>query len=491
MSVLNTIANRVSRSKPAENRQVRSLHTRRGYLRGSALKRLTPITDLASLDPCLCDRAFKLPILTEFKPPDANANLCLNAGLSPILSFGQASWVRQARETRTVLETRSAPEPAETSAIHPYWNSVVASENGAKFRQDDSPRPSRDQIQPEFAPLELWDTPLDPESTVSTASEGLVVEHDSSYDSPIPFRGYRLPPHARLWQAIRAFTLSRGFSWAVAACVLVLIASTLEVPWPSSFYRPLQIIKNSLAAVGSALTRPIDERSAFFIVDDFSAGLGNWVDNGSLSVTDVGYLAVTEGVSLHSGTLNFRSYRLDFEAKILSEAVGWVVRATNTDNYYAFKLVRTDSDSQELDLLRFAVVGGVKDTLQGTTSVAVPEHVTATADFNRISVRVQDNQITTLVNGWGVDFWQDDRFDRGGVGLLADGDESALVRKLSITGNEDTWGLILYGMRETIRSVHGAFSAPFALQIVPGANNMNAAIGVSPMRQTFLLEANN
>jgi hypothetical protein len=202
-------------------------------------------------------------------------------------------------------------------------------------------------------------------------------------------------------------------------------------------------------------------------------------------LNDSGQVAVKQGLALHSGTLNLESYRMDFEAKIESQAVGWVVRAADTDNYYAFKLVEKSRDS--FDLLRYTVVEGARDAAQGVASISVPANLASAADFNRISVRVRDNQITTLINGWGVDFWQNDRFDRGGVGLLADRGESALVRKMSIAGNEDTWGLILYGTLETIRSVQDTFSAPVALQMEPGPAGLNAAMVLHPASQPFLL----
>jgi hypothetical protein len=249
--------------------------------------------------------------------------------------------------------------------------------------------------------------------------------------------------------------------------------------------RQVQRVKDPIVAITNNLSRPIKERSAFFIVDDFSSGLDHWLGSTSLSVTDSGYVAVKQGLSLHGDTLNLESYRMDFEAKIESQAVGWVVRAADTDNYYAFKLVEKGGNS--FDLLRYTVIEGARDAAQGVASISVPANLAAAADFNRISVRVRDNQITTLINGWGVDFWQNDRFDRGGVGLLAERGESALVRKMSIAGNEDTWGLILYGTLETIKSVQDTFSAPVALRFELVTVNAQAAL-LPPTAQTFLLQ---
>jgi hypothetical protein len=313
------------------------------------------------------------------------------------------------------------------------------------------------------------------------------MDDDSVYESPVAFRDFEPGRRSRPWQAIEAFFLSRGFSQAIAVCVLALFVSTLDVPWRNWFDRQVQRVKDPISAIAGNLSRPIKERSAFFIVDDFSAGLSNWMNAPSLSVTDSGYVAVKQGLALHEGTLNLESYRLDFEAKIQSQAVGWVVRAANTNNYYAFKLVEKRGKSKAFDLLRYTVVEGAKDAVQGVASIAVPPNLTAAADFNRISVRVRDNQITTLINGWGVDFWQDHRFARGGVGLLADKGESSLIRKVSIAGNEDTWGLILYGTLETIKSVQNTFATPVAMQISP-VPTANATLLMPAASPAFLLQ---
>jgi hypothetical protein len=289
-----------------------------------------------------------------------------------------------------------------------------------------------------------------------------------------------------LWQSIEAFFLSRGFSQIVAACVVVLFVSTLDVPWRRWFVNQVIRAKQPLTAFLDDLSRPIRERSAFFIMDDFTTGLEHWANNGSLALGDNGLVTVKNGVALHQGTMNLESYRLDFEAKIESKAVGWVVRARDTNNLYAFKLIESGGRSRGYDLLRYAVVDGAKQILDNTSRISVPKNLVAGNGFNRISVRVHDDQITTLVNGWGVDFWRDNRFERGGVGLLADKGESSIIQKMSISGNEDTWGLILYGTLETIQSVRNTFTAPVAviLQPVPVGMPANFLASHEPMRLT-------
>jgi hypothetical protein len=212
----------------------------------------------------------------------------------------------------------------------------------------------------------------------------------------------------------------------------------------------------------------VRERAAFFIVDDFSAGLEGWSDYPNLSMASSGLVKVNQGVALYDQTMNLESYRLDLEARIESQAVGWAVRAQDADNLYAMKLEEVARRAgTEFSLLRWSVKGG---KWSAPTRVALPAQLARSGEFNRISVRVNDNQFTTLVNGWGVDFWRDEQFERGGVGLLASAGESALVRRMTISGNEDTWGLILYGTLETMRSVQDTLfpsNAPVAFILRP------------------------
>jgi hypothetical protein len=461
--------------------------------RAGVLEGMAPISEFIAVLPRLDRAPLRPPTFTNFKIPDAQGYLRLKAEIAPIKLFGENPLAVHA-EAATLVETLpepALPEPVQTPMEipqrDPLWFSLAASKSAdAAVADHDFARAAFEEMGPQLEPLEFTDDVADAALDESVVPD-LNIEDDSIFDSPLPFREYGPQRRSRPWQAIEAFFLSRGFSQAVALCVLALFVSTLDVPWKNWFDHQIQRVKDPIVSIASNLSRPIKERSAFFIVDDFSSGVGNWINNRSLSVTDAGYVAVKPGLSLHGGTMNLESYRLDFEAKIQSEAVGWVVRAADTNNYYAFKLVEKGRKAHSFDLLRYTVVKGAKDAVQGIASIAVPENLTASADFNRISVRVRDNQITTLINGWGVDFWQDNRFARGGVGLLADRGEASLIRKMSIAGNEDTWGLILYGTLETIRSVQNTFSAPVALRMQPGPAGLNTAMLLTPSSQPFLL----
>ncbi len=302
-----------------------------------------------------------------------------------------------------------------------------------------------------------------------------------------------LPPIAEetarriwFWQAVEGLFLSKQFSRVVAAAMVLLFASTMNVPWSSWTRASLERATQPITSAMHALSTPMRERAAFFIFDDFTDGLDRWEGSDSLQVDPAGWATLTRGFSVLSNTSELQDYRLDFETKIQSGAMGWTVRTADDSNYYRFKLNMAGSeDAPEFSLVRQAVIDGVRENF--SQPVEIPSHLAKADDFNAISVRLVGDQITTLINGWGVDHWQNDQLEKGGVGLLADAGDSALVRNISVTGNDDTWGLLLYGAVESMRSVEGFFGmgddAPTAVILFyqPGRS-------LAQLQQTLLLQ---
>jgi hypothetical protein len=254
------------------------------------------------------------------------------------------------------------------------------------------------------------------------------------------------------WQAVEGLFLSKQFSRAVAVVMVLLIGSTVNVPWNAWTRASLERATEPIAGIMRQLSTPMKERAAFFIVDDFSNGLDKWDGANSLHVDPAGWATVTRGLSILSSTTDLQDYRLDFETRVQSGAMGWTVRTTDGSNYYRFKLnMEGSADSPRFSLVRQAVVDGVREAF--SLPIEIPAHLAKADDFNGVSVRLVGDQITTLVNGFGIDHWKDERLTRGGIGLMADAGESALVRRITVSGNDDAWGLLLYGAVESIRSV--------------------------------------
>ena len=290
---------------------------------------------------------------------------------------------------------------------------------------------------------------------------------DPFYDSSPNFRDYATSPGRRSWRAIQRLFSNRRFSQAMATLVLLVFVSTLDVPWRGWLGSEMQAAREQVEIAMSTVTRPIKERAAFFIVEDFQKGIDRWVNPSAITVEQPGMISV-DGLALHSETLNLASYRLDFIAKIRSKAMGWVVRAQDSNNYYAFKLVEAGRRSaRSYHLERYTVIGGNRNRSSDSLQIPVPSRLTQPDDFNRISVRVRDQQITTLINGYGVDFFRDSQLPRGGVGFLTEKGEDVLISRVTVSGNEDTWGLILYGTLETVRSIRETISPRLAFALPP------------------------
>jgi hypothetical protein len=235
------------------------------------------------------------------------------------------------------------------------------------------------------------------------------------------------------------------------------------------------------------LSTPMQERAAFFIADDFSNGLDRWEGASSLHVDPAGWATMTRGLSILSSTTELQDYRLDFETRVQSGAMGWTVRTADDSNYYRFKLNMDGAgDSPRFSLVRQAVVDGVREAF--SQPIEIPAHLAKADDFNGVSVRLVGNQITTLVNGFGIDHWKDERLARGGIGLMAEAGESALVRRITVSGNDDAWGLLLYGAVESIRSVEEMLGMGDDVPVAMIVFHPTGRSGLTAFQQPLLLQ---
>ncbi|MEZ5366046.1 MAG: hypothetical protein R2748_27865 [Bryobacterales bacterium] len=359
------------------------------------------------------------------------------------------------------------------SRTEPLWHALFAPESDIKSK---APEP----ISKKF---DLNESKLRSHSAFDWGSAGDIDVGDLTKTQKT-----RVKPPAHkpfwLWQSVEGVFLSKTFARSLAAVTILLFASTVDAPWREWLNRQASNIKQPIVTAMDNLSRPIQERAAFQINDEFTTGIDNWASTRSLDVDPAGWLKMQQGLALNTETTNLIDYRMDFDAKIQNRAVGWVVRAPDTDNFYEFKLFQKGTEANpQYSLARYSMLDGVKTLV--AEGIEVPSHLAKPDDFNRISMRVMGDNVTTLINGWGVDHWRDGAIKRGGVGLIADAGESALVRKMTVSGNDDTWGLILYGAIESVRSVQDLFGSGQAPAVIlfyrPGGIPASAA-------PTFLLQ---
>ena len=357
-----------------------------------------------------------------------------------------------------------APSAQLLADENPSWAEIVGREV-SKVKGRAASAGSRGESKPEAWGLDREAVQTKPPKRQTKR----VVPDEWSFDSPLPYARFDQQPRQGPIQWVRGAVQHRRVSQAVAAVILILFISSLNVPWNSLLDRQVDVMKEHIVEAINSVSQPIEQRAAFFIVDDFSDGIDNWLSRSGRSIErNADGLMASGDMFLRDDTLRFSSYRMDFNAKIQSGAVGWAVRASDFDNYYGFKLVESRRNRMSaFHLERFAMVDGVRTTAASQARIALPSDLARPGRFNKISVRVRDEQITTMVNGRGVDFWRDSRFARGGVGLFASNGEVALVNQFTVTGNDDPWGLVLYGTVETLRSVRDRLSPPAVIVFAP------------------------
>ena len=265
-------------------------------------------------------------------------------------------------------------------------------------------------------------------------------------------------------ESIGRVLASRRFLQFAGLVILLIFVSGADIPWAEMSAKAVDRVSGPFNAVAHNLQQPVQERSAFFIYEDYENGFENLVA-GESTFNEMGLMKVS-GFALHPSTMNLTAYRMDFDFRITSGTLGWAVRASDKENYYGFKLTRKDfRGSENYQLQRYTVLGGEPLPIPAEER-SVPGSFLK-AGFNTISVRVRRDRINTFVNGYGVDHWVDSHFDRGGVGFFASAGDTALLRQVSITGNEDVLGLILFGTVETLRSIREFVAAPLAFSLRP------------------------
>jgi hypothetical protein len=131
-------------------------------------------------------------------------------------------------------------------------------------------------------------------------------------------------------------------------------------------------------------------------------------------------------LSFYRPTMQISDYRVEFEAEVEYKAVSWIVRASNTKNYYVLKLNRTGPGAY--NLLRFPVVNSkqgavVEKELPFPTRVGMVFRVRTDVVGNQFSVSMQDKL---------VDEWTEKGLPAGGFGVANEGVERGQVRTIQV-----------------------------------------------------------
>ncbi len=220
------------------------------------------------------------------------------------------------------------------------------------------------------------------------------------------------------------------------------------------------------SAVGSVVKarwedvrQTIIRRAAIELQEDFHSGLSNWEGKGQWArewkYDDHG--SVRPGsLALFQPSMGLTDYRFEFLGQIQSKSMGWVYRASDTENYYVTKIVLTKPGPlPSAAIVRYAVIHGKEGPRKSTP---LPIQVRPDMMY-RVRVDVSGPNFTTWVQGQLADFWSDDRLKGGGIGFFSGKGESALLRWVEVSHQYDTLGRLC------------AFLAPYSVPTRDGSLN--------------------
>ena len=197
---------------------------------------------------------------------------------------------------------------------------------------------------------------------------------------------------------------------------------------------------------------PKSTGSGVVIEDRFQAGLRNWIPAPGAGAAGWRFdngLMRPGGLRIWDGSRNLADYSFQFEGKVESKSLGWVVRAPNHNNYYAAKLALPERGGVlRPEIIRFSVIQGQESRRQ---HFPIPLQIERDR-FYEYEVRAVGDRILTLVGGRVVDQWRDARFRTGGVGFFSERGDKSSIRWAKLQEGESiadklrsylTFGLII------------------------------------------------
>ena len=230
--------------------------------------------------------------------------------------------------------------------------------------------------------------------------------------------------------------------WPARAGIFSLLlvgAVVAGLPYAKSYLRSVPgkrpaILGTTLGTVESFLR----QRSAIAIEEDFHAGFSGWRGEPGW---DAGWGRDSTGaarprqLALLRASLPLANYRLQVLGSIENQSLGWVIRASDSRNYYAMKItIAQPGPLPRGALVRSTVVNG-----------AATDRVEAPLPFDirrntlyRVETSVSQDRFVTSVDGRVVDTFFDPRHRAGGVGLWSGpGDDSRILRVRVVA--QDDW----------------------------------------------------
>ncbi len=144
--------------------------------------------------------------------------------------------------------------------------------------------------------------------------------------------------------------------------------------------------------------------------------------------TDLAGAALGRQLSLYRPSQTMKDYVVDFQGTIQERALGWIVRAKDSKNYYCLKLEVDKAGAAKL--IRFGVIDGKEDAHTQLPLSMLPKSENGTY---KVRVEVKGPKISTYINGQAVDLWVDGRLSQGAAGVTNERGERAIVKSVQVS----------------------------------------------------------
>lgn len=233
----------------------------------------------------------------------------------------------------------------------------------------------------------------------------------------------------------------------VAMVVPMVLLLTLNAAGPKLYTKPVAIKAASQPMLDGMLTRQwhslrqsIARRAGFHFADDFHSGLDAWMpaSGGQLKwpYDNMGFVRPGP-LGLLRSSLQLADYQVEFTSRFEQKALGFVFRAADGANYQAVKLVVTKSGPlPEVHLVRYVVFNG----REGPKSERrLPMSLEPNTYFT-VHLDVHGSDFTLMIQDKMADFWSDDRLKTGGIGFFCGKGESACLRRVDVSFQNDPLG---------------------------------------------------
>jgi hypothetical protein len=233
----------------------------------------------------------------------------------------------------------------------------------------------------------------------------------------------------------------------IAMVVPMILLLTLNAAGPKLYTKPVAIKAASQPMFDGILTREwhairktIARRAGVDYTDDFHSGLDAWAaaSGGDMkwSYDNMGFVR-PGALGLFRPTLSLADYHVEFIGRLEQRALGFVFRAADGANYQAVKLmIAKPGPLPEVHVVHYTVLNG----REGARSDKLLPMSLATDTFFTVRLEVRGNDFTLMIQDKMADFWSDDRLKTGGIGFFSGKGESACLRRVEVTYQNDPLG---------------------------------------------------